>query len=497
MYLSKINSKINYLGAAILVLIFVTSIILLSNRLNNRIDRMHNGGDEIHTIIFALDSLDTNTVETLRVGESTRWLARIFTPLGIYYMNSKMGGEHYLTGWDYSGLSYLKKNFKSTSSLNQDANIQDFVFALKMQLGILVIASFLLASFFLLIDYGAIAAVAYFSLAISATLVEDMLLYFYTESTLLIIFNLILVLGLLKNLSTFRGIFWGAFIGAFGLSTKLTGVAFFIPLLYILSKRITNFYTSFKLEVFIALCFIFLALINIYSDSYINLIDQTLANVYHLKTGHYQTEPTGMFQIKKIVDTFGVYGIIFATSLLALTFLPINNKKLIISIAVSYFFITIPMVDLAYFHVRNFTTPLVIMILIFCVVYGSLLGGMFSTLGQVTFITILIVIYFHNFYGDYKSISYQSLNIRTDSCQELGYVDIENLNIPNAKKIQSMPREYILKQDLTKISDQFSNFDCIIVNRIKNNKHYTNYILPMKYSLIERKGNYFLYQIVK
>jgi len=458
---------------------------------------MHNGGDEIHTIIFALDSLDTNTVKTLRVGESTRWLARIFTPLGIYYMNSKMGGEHSLTGWDYSGLSYLKKNFKSTSSINQDANIQDFVYSLKMQLGILVITSFFIASFFLLREYGAISAIAYFSVAISATLVEDMLLYFYTESALIIVFNLILVLGLIKNLSTFRGIFWGAFLGAFGLSTKLTGVAFFIPLLYILSKRIANFYTSYKLELFVILIFIFLAFINIYSDSYVDLIDQTLANVYHLKTGHYQSEPSGMFQIKKIVNTFGAYGIIFATSLIALTFLQINNKKLIVSITISYFLITIPMVDLAYFHIRNFTTPLVMMILIFCAVYGSLLGRIFPTLGQVAFITILMAIYLHNFYGDYKSISYQSLNTRLDSCQALGYVDIENPNFPNAKKIQSMPREYILKQDLTRISDQFSNFDCIIVNRIKNNKHYTNYILPMKYSLIERKGNYFLYQMVK
>ena len=54
-----------------------------------------------------------------------------------------------------------------------------------------------------------------------------------------------------------------------------------------------------------------------------------------------------------------------------------------------------------------------------------------------------------------------------------------------------MPEEYVLKKDLQKLENQFNGFSYVLVNRIKNNKQYTNFILPRNFNLINEKRTLF------
>lgn len=65
------------------------ALLLLNNRLQFRIVECH--VDEELTINLGINSMYTGKVENLRVGESTRWLARMVYPIGLFYMNSNMG----------------------------------------------------------------------------------------------------------------------------------------------------------------------------------------------------------------------------------------------------------------------------------------------------------------------------------------------------------------------------------------------------------------------
>jgi hypothetical protein len=453
------------------------------------------GGDEVHTVNFAFDSLFTNVVPIVRVGESTRWLARAFIPLATYYMNGKMGGEHYITGWNYPGISYLKRNFKDTESINGDPNIQDFVYALKMCLGISVILSFLIASYFLLLNYGSIASIAYFSIALSANLINEMLAIFYTESTLVIIFNLIVVLGLKSDINNNRRIFWSAFITAFSISTKLTGVVFIAPIIYTLQDKIRDFLTGMKLEVYLALTVGFLLLINVYSTSYIDLLDQTLANVYHLKTGHLSSEPGGIFQIKKIINNLSYFTPLFLFSCICLIFLDAKNKLFLYSIVISVFLILISMVDVSFSITRNLSTPLVMMVFIISIVSSLLVKKICNKYIFLVFLLFPPIFFSYKYFSNFNKITYQSLDIKQAECRKLGYVNVGGLIYENSSEINGMPYAYTLKDQLPTLINQFSGYDCVLVNRINNNKQYTNYILPLYYRLVSRKGDYFLFKI--
>ena len=155
-------------------------------------------------------------------------------------MNSKMGGTLKLNGWDYPGGSYLKNNFTNTEKIKNDPNIQDFVFAMRFILGSIVILSFVLASYFISKSYSFISAVTYLTLTFSATMINDMLSIFYTESTLVIIFNLIIVVSLLPKLNKWRLYIWCSFLLSFAISTKLTGVIFSIPIFVIIFLKDKN-----------------------------------------------------------------------------------------------------------------------------------------------------------------------------------------------------------------------------------------------------------------
>src|SRR5258708_23252065 len=267
--------------ASLLLLMTMTlgALSLMNNTLQNSIALPSE--DDVHTINYCIECLYSHKVTEARVCESTRWMARLIYTLGLYYINSNMGGEHYVTGWEYSGGYYIRKHFHLQSDIPGDPNIQDFVFAMKFVLGAIVILSFLLASYVMSRRLGLVAGLAYFALALSSVLTIQMLVVFYTESTLVILFNLIIVIAFIPKIGSIRLYFWLAFIFAFAFSAKLTGAVFLIPILMILKqKEKENWLKGLRMEAFAILILVFFLLIHYFIPSYMTALDQTLANVY-------------------------------------------------------------------------------------------------------------------------------------------------------------------------------------------------------------------------
>ncbi len=483
--------------ALIFILLLLSTLFMLNNKLQYEITQAH--GDDVHTMNYGISSMYTGEVSTLRVGESTRWLARIIYPVALYYMNSNMGGEHYVTGWGYPSGFYIKKHFKNPASVKDDPNIQDFVFAMKFILGTLVILSFLVASYMLTITYGYIAGISYFIFSMSTSLIGKMFSVFYTESTLIIILNLIIVLGLMKKLNIWRLYIWLAFLFAFAVSTKLTGLVFILPILAIIISKDKNMFKNMKVEGFIFLSILFFLLLNIFASSYMSLLDQTLANVYHLKTGHFNTVPSGHYQFKLILKALSPWIYIFVVAMLYLIYRKFKNKSFTLALGISALIMIVALIGVSFYLSRNLTTPLIIMIFIISIglsifIYSSKKLNKHRRFTIVGFILLLLVYHTYNIKKHTVSITPNLILSSIKSCKNIATIDIEGGIINNSTVLASMPNSFTLKKQQQSFLNQFLPYDCVVVKKVKNNKHYTNYLLPLDYKLITRYGKYFVFK---
>lgn len=489
--------KIVRIEYIVFFLLFMSSLFFLENKLQNSISSPH--PDEVHTVRFAFNSLYSGEVTTLRVGESTRWMARIAHPVALYYMNSRMGGEHNLTGWGYPSGNYLKKHYTKDTAIKSDANIQDYMFAMRFILGFFVMLSFLIASFLMTQYYGVLSGVLYYSLALSMPLVNGMLKIFYTESTLIILFNCILILAFCKKINILRLYFWSAFTIAFAVSTKLTGVLFSLPIVVLLFSKNRNVFKGMYVELFFVLVLILFLLTNIFASSYTALLDQTLANVYHLKTGHLHTQPSGMYQLERIFKTLSPWLIVFLLSVLYLFSANISNKKFVIAVSLSALMMMVSLVDVSYFMSRLLTTPLVMMVFIISISITTLMYRFKGRKYYKLFVKSLSVICLFLFIGYnvdkyYVPINLSSVITSMRDCENVALIDIEDNVLKNTTILESMPDAFTLRDQEQSFRDQFNGYDCVAIKRIKNNKHYTNYLLSKDFFLRARIGNYFVYK---
>jgi hypothetical protein len=497
------NMKI--LQIAIFAFLTVSTLWMLNNKLQYEITT--SSVDDVHTMNFGIKSMYSGEVATLRVGESTRWLARAVYPMAIYYMNSNMGGEHQVTGWNYPSGFYIKKYFKKPASVKHNPNIQDFVFAMKFMLGLLVILSFLCASYMLSLKYNFIAGISYFIFSVSTAMIVDMLSVFYTESSLIIVFNILVVIGLAEVFNKWRLYIWLAFLFAFAASAKLTGLVFILPILAIIISKDKTLFKGMKIEGFFLLVAIFYLLINIFATSYMSLFDQMLANVYHLKTGHGTTYPSGFYQFKLMVKVLDPWVFIFLFSLVLLLLSKnIKNKFFVISVSFASILIFLAQVDSAFSLHRNLTIVLIMMIFTISIVLSVGLSYLFNKNDKlqknnllISVIATMSLLIFHSYYLSKRSYNI-SPSLITDSlkgCKSIATIDIEDGFIKNSVKLPSMPGKFHLKRQQNEFRSGLLPYDCIAIKKIKNNKHYTNYLLPMDYKLESRFGKYFVFKANK
>lgn len=481
--MTLVNTTKFNLFAILITSVFIISI--LENRLNNTITSMHL--DEVHTLVMARGDLHTG-----RVGESTRWMARILSPLGKYYMTTKMGGEHYVTGWRYSGGYYLDAHFKSTA-ISHDPILQDYVHGMTLLLGVLAVLSFALVGFFLASKISLVSGIAYLSLPFSSAIVWEQLEYFYTETTLLIAFNIIVATFFLET-NKLRLYLWLSFLMVFSISTKLTGVIFIIPILYTLYKKDKTRWESIKIEGLLFFSLIIFYLWNIPSGGLNDWIDYMVANVYHLKTGHLYTDTSN--QIPRIISFLSPWLYIYALSVIINLLSPVKNKTYWNIIAVLPIIMIISMVDTAFFLYRNYTTPLVIMFLSISVSLGVVYENWprLRSFKYLLFLPIFPLLY--TGITMYESISDKVFIESSKTCVKPAIINMNTALYPKAVPLAAMPEIFNLKEQKAAMLQPFldGTYDCVFVNGAGSNKHYTHYLLPEVYRLEERYGGYFAFR---
>jgi hypothetical protein len=491
-YLIKYTKTIKQL---IFLFLFLSSVLVTKNNLQHNITNWHI--DEINTMNYGISSLYSGEVSTLRVGESTRWLARAIYPVGLYYMNSHMGGVHPEVnyGWRYSSGYYIQRHFDNPKSIESDPNLQDFTFAMKFVLSTLVILSFLFASYFLCGTYGFIAGISYFVFAISTPLISSMQSIFYTESSLIILFNMVIVLALMKKINTWRFYLYTALILAFAISTKLTGVMFVIPILTIILVKGKSL-KGLRIEAFVVLTILFVALIHVYATSYMEVLDQTMSNIYHFKTGHYKSFPSGIHLIKLIVSSLSPWLFIFPVALVFIWIKKVTHLPFLLSIAALALIITVALTGTDYFQVRNLTVAIVIMIAIFSIGLAYLIRLSPYKPEMILGVSIVAVLLLHTYEttAGLYSVDHELISSYTKGSKSIATIDVEEGLVDNATELESMPETFTMSKEIAKLKAQFSTYECVVIKRVKKNKHYTNYILPQDFTLIARHGNYFVYK---
>lgn len=473
---------------AVMLIISIFIIILLDNRLSNTISSMN--VDEVHTLVWGSKGL--NSVPTARVGESTRWMARILSPIGKYYISTKMGGEHYLTGWDYAGGYYLAKHFKDTN-ISHDPILQDYVHIMTLLLGSLAVLSFFLVGVILTNQISLASGIAYITLPFSSALVWSNLTIFYTETTLIIAFNLIVATFFLPK-NNLRLYLLLSFLAVFSISTKLTGVFFIIPICYVLYNKDRARWDYLKIEGFIFLSLVIFYLWNIPSGGgYDTWVDYMAANVYHLKTGHLNTDTTN--QISRIFTLLSPWVYIYFVSLIINIMSPFRHKMYWIIIAFLPLLMILPMMDTAFMLSRNFTTPLVIMILSISISLGILYGKFphHTYFKYVFFLPIVLLFYVGK--STYVEISDDVFVGAAEKCGSPAIISMDAERYPKALPLNAMPSIFNMREQKADFLKPFEGdaFDCVFVYGAGNNKHFTHYLLPEVYRLKERKGEYFYF----
>lgn len=492
-FLSLKNIILSRSKSIVLIIVFLCSLALLYNNLSYNISKIYE--DEHHTIEMAFKSVLGEKYESLRVGESSRWLAKMVYPFAIYHMNKCMGGEHYLTKWNYSGGFYLKNNYSHIYSLieNQDPNIQDFWFAMRFACGFLVILSFLIAALLIAKKEGFIVALIYLVLSLYSSHVIETLKIFYTESAMLISVNLLICYYYFDLKKKWLELVLLALLIVFIVNIKISGVLLLFPIFYIthfkgLQRKYTYFYETLLLFI---IFFFGIFTINI-SNNWLYLNEQ-LSNVYHYQTGHLVTQPSGLYQLKSILRELMPWALI--APIIFLIYIMKNKRKqqnnLIYTFLIISIIYIVQLTDVRFFVKRNLTTIFVLLSFSTAISFGWLIYNFKNKWISYSLCVLLLsfmTFQFNNYYNKYSD------ELLSENIKDYAIVDLKHKVHPNGKMVNSMPEEYILKKDLDKIESQFNEFDYVLVRRIKNNKQYTNFILPRKFDLINRRGQFFLFK---
>ncbi len=500
-----------YAGIFLLLVFFAASSARIFNITSFYISKDVGITDEAHTLISGTEHLSPleRSVSTARVGETNRWLVRLLYPVGIYYMNSRMGGEIHLTGWEYPGGYYLRDKFESTEEIRYDPNIQDYVFSMRLTLGIITIFSFCMVLWRLFNLFGFAAAASYGALILSSQLVFWQFRFFYSETALFLIFNIAAFLCLRSGTPTHRT---GAYLGilsAAALSAKLTGILIVVPaFVYMItgaygrSRRKANF----LIEAYLLFALVFLVLINLPSESIFSFINETLANIYHYKTGEVVTEKGGLEFLFRVFEHYGHFiFVLFSMSLVWLAKSPRRRLAPVYALAAIIIFVILSLVNSAVYLPRNFASVYAAMSFIsalgvgffcrelknlkvfracslcaalaFAWASGSLVYGMPSLAGS----------FFE------RNVQYMK------TCSSIGAIGVsekyfqaigKNENVVFFEQIQG---DFNISENSQEIFQKYLQADCLVVYRQGQSKQITNYFAPQAYQLSDRIGDWFFF----
>ena len=470
--------------------------------------------DEWHTLILGTRDFGSfeNPVDTAQVGETNRWFVRLLHPAGVYYMNSHMGGEHYLTGWEYPGGYYLREHFNETDAIRHDPNVQDYVFFLRMSFGVLAIFSFCMVMWALSIRFGVVASAAYGSLVLANPLVFSQFDLFYSETTLFIIFNTAAFLCLRTRPSaTYRTLAWSGILSAAALSTKLTGILVVGPLVVQTVVEVLRSRRNLKvgIEIYLLSAAAALVLLNWPSESLFTLLNETLANVYHYKTGHLVTEEGGVRFLRFMLDDLGyVPSLLFAVSLFWLVMRPRRRLASIYVLGLLIIFVIWNFMNSALYLSRSVASVYVAMSFIVALGIGSFVESLKSKhkyaaaacSGLVVVLMAGELVHHQHRMPSLVGTFFERNVERMETCDTIGAIGLSK----QALRALSSSRDdgitifdrvegpFNISQN-PQVFDKYLQYDCLIVHRKGLNKHISNFAAPQHYRLSDRVGSLFFF----
>ena len=477
----------------------------------------HPHGDEWHTLVLGTRHFGSfeEPVYTARVGETNRWFVRLLHPAAVYYMNSHMGGEHYLTGWKYPGGYYLREHFNETDAIRDDPNIQDYVFFLRASFGVLALFSFSMVMWALSGRFGIAAAAAYGSLVLVNPLVFSQFDIFYSETTLFILFNTAAFLCLrTRSLTTYRTLVWSGVLSAAALSTKLTGILIIGPLLVRTVIDVLRSRRNLKvgIEVYLLSAVAALVLLNLPSESLFSLLNETLANVYHFKTGHLVTEEDGVEFLRFIPGDMGymlyMLPLLFAVSLFWLVRRPRRRLAPVYVLGLLIILVIWSLANSAVYSSRNMASVYVAMSFIAALGVGSFVESLKSKHKYAAAVCSGLVVVLmagelvrHQYRMPSLVGTFFERNVeRMETCGTIGAIGLSK----QALRALSSSRDggitifdrvegpFNISQN-PQVFDKYLQYDCLIVHRKGLNKHISNFAAPQHYRLSDRVGNLFFF----
>ena len=478
----------------------------------------HPHADEWHTLILGTQNFGSfeDPVDSARVGETNRWFVRLLHPAAIYYMNSHMGGEHFLTGWEYPGGYYLQEHFKATDDIRDDPNIQDYVFFLRASFGVLALFSFCMVMWALSGRFGIAAAATYGSLVLVNPIVFSQFRIFYSETTLFILFNTAAFLCLrTQPLTTYRTLVWSGILSAAALSTKLTGILIIGPLFVqtVLDALRSRRNLKVGIEVYLLSAAAALVLLNLPSESLFSLLNDTLANVYHFKTGHLVTREGGVEFLWLMIDDLGyMLPLLFAVSLLWLVRRPGRRLAPVYVLGLLIILVIWSFANSAAYAVRNMASVYVAMSFIVALGAGSLVESLKSKHKHVAAVCSGLVVVLMA--GELVRQQYRMPSLvetffernveQMRTCGTIGAIGLSDQALGALPSSQGggitigitifdkVEGPFNISED-PEVLDKYLQYDCLIVHRKGLSKHISNFAAPEHYRLSDRVGNLFFF----
>ncbi len=409
-----------------------------------------------------------------------------------------MGGEHEVTGWDYPGWFYILKNLNSDGAgFKADPNLQDFVFMQRFLFASIVLGALFFVFYALWQKLGLYAAVIF---ALSMILFKPFLSEFnYVYSNLFQLSVFAILIGLIiKRISLGNRdyLLYGFVLGLIA-SVKLEGIFLSIVSLIFLFYTNENL-RSRKLLTICASISVFLVL-NISEIRFPNaFLHYTFANLYHYKTGHLVTEPSGLYQLLRMAETLRTPLIIFIAILFLsfllrrrFSFLP-EDLVFLLYLSVLAIGLIFTLQDQRIFWTRNLLTLSFIFSIFSSVLFGIVFKDKISGKSEKissTLVMLVTIAIFTQVQSKTDFVTKQDLG----ECQKIGIVGNGYMEL-HGDRINSIPNTYTFMDDESKFIDELNGYDCVIASWSENDKTYTNYILPKLFVLEKRLGDEFFFK---
>ena len=454
--------------------------------------------DETHMVYETAKPLFT-PVNAPHVFGGARQALRLSYPFSALYMTTHMGGEHHITGWDYPGHFYILNHmWPDAGVIASDPNLQDFIYFQRLIFIELFIASlaFIFYALFRAVS-GWAAGIYVLGLWISP-IIEAQLYYAYADIFMASIANGIFGILLLSVATKVRCLKTLVFLSALAVSSKING--------FFLTLPVASYFYSIRESIgknWQRLLLIFIGswgFLNAYElvnpDAFLHFI---FANIYHYKTGHWVTEPSGLFQLKK---AFHAMPYIFEISTISVVLFVASQwkKKDLLILNLSILFLAsiylLNLTSLRFFYERNYTILIVLLSLFSAISIGGFIADVIKVKWLGALFAISLVIYISQ--EQFSIINTRSAKIIQDSLKDCTNVGVIGLvEMPRSiqfKKIPSIPSEHVFIKEISQFVDRAKGYDCVVARWSEEDKTYTNYLLPQMYHLKARSQDLFIYE---